>query len=469
MTLVLNSSFIILSLFFSILCDAKASSSKFSTSVLNVTQQLHQSHQVLSLKPTATLKPSPSSSSSLQLHTRDSLFNAHHKNYRSLVITRLTRDSARVSHILSKLSHVSNPSKTELLPEGLSVPVESGISSGSGEYFTRIGVGQPSRPFYMVLDTGSDVSWLQCKPCPLCYQQSDPLFDPSTSSSHAPVSCEAQPCRQLVKPSCINNWCQYRVEYGDGSYTQGHLVTETMSLGNTSLNQVVMGCGHFNLGLFRGAAGVLGLGGGPLSFTTQIKATSFSYCLVNRDSDKSSTLEFNSTRPNDSVTTKLLRNPNLSTFYYVELVGVSVGGQSVPLPDSVFVMNELGRGGVIIDSGTSITRLQTQAYEAVRDMFVAMTRHLPRTKPFQLLDTCYDLSLMKTVRVPTMSFELKDGKLWMLPVNGYLIPVDTNGTFCFAFAPSPGQVSIIGNVQQQGTRVSFDLPNSIIGFSSLKC
>ncbi|KAL6189165.1 hypothetical protein ACLB2K_040555 [Fragaria x ananassa] len=36
---------------------------------------------------------------------------------------------------------------------------------------------------YMVLDTGSDVVWLQCAPCKRCYSQTDPVFDPRKSSS----------------------------------------------------------------------------------------------------------------------------------------------------------------------------------------------------------------------------------------------------------------------------------------------
>jgi hypothetical protein len=56
----------------------------------------------------------------------------------------------------------------------------------------------------------------------------------------------------------------------------------------------VIGCGHNNEGLFIGAAGLLGLGGGSLSFPSQIITTSFSYCLVDRDSESASTLEFNS-------------------------------------------------------------------------------------------------------------------------------------------------------------------------------
>nr|XP_025653239.1 protein ASPARTIC PROTEASE IN GUARD CELL 1-like [Arachis hypogaea] len=149
---------------------------------------------------------------------RDSLFNAKHKDYKSLVLARLARDSARVDALNLKLHFALNnisksdlhPTQTELLPEDLSTPVAFGTSMGSGEYFTRVGVGQPSKPFYMALDTGSDVNWLQCKPCSDCYQQSDPVFDP-TLSSYSPLTCQAQQCQALDVSACRNGRCLYQV------------------------------------------------------------------------------------------------------------------------------------------------------------------------------------------------------------------------------------------------------------------
>lgn len=258
--------------------------------------------------------------------------------------------------------------------------------------------------------------------------------------------------------------------YGDGSFTVGDFVTETVSFGQSGLiKRVAIGCGHDNEGLFVGAAGLLGLGGGPLSLTSQIKASSFSYCLVDRDSGKSSTLEFNSPLPSDSVTAPLLKNQKLDTFYYVGLAGMSVGGEMVSVPPETFAVGQTGTGGIIVDSGTAITRLQAQAYNSVRDAFKKMTQNLRSAEGFALFDTCYDLSNLQSVRVPTVAFHFTGGKSWNLPAKNYLIPVDSTGTYCFAFAPTSSALSIIGNVQQQGTRVSYDLANSLVGFSPNNC
>lgn len=401
-----------------------------------------------------------------------------HKSYHELTLSRLARDSARVNSIKARVHlAASNSSRSEFKPEDkifrpvdFETPVTSGTSLGSGEYFARLGVGQPVRNYYMVVDTGSDVSWLQCEPCSDCYQQADPVFNPTTSSSYRSVGCTSPECTSLEISACGFTGCLYQISYGDGSYTVGELAKETLTFGTSGrFDNVAIGCGHDNEGLFVGSAGILGLGGGALSLAYQIKATAFSYCLVNRDSNSASTLEFNTAPPRDSVVASMVRNPKIDVYFYIELVGISVGGEMLQIPGSVFRMDGSGRGGVIIDSGTAVTRLTSQAYNQLRDAFQKYTQNLPKGGRFALFDTCYDLSSMSQVSVPTIALHFAGEKALTLKAENYLLPVNDNGKFCLAFAPTTGALSIIGNVQQQGTRVTYDLANRLISFSPNKC
>ncbi|WCJ21988.1 Eukaryotic aspartyl protease family protein [Euphorbia peplus] len=481
-------SFIFLTLFLLRSSYSRELSDPTTTAVLDVAATLQQAHSILSFQPqsfseqslTSVSNSSSSSSSSfsVELHPREIVYKTNHKDYKSLVLSRLERDSARVNAITTRVELIVNgisksdlkPLETEILPQDLSTPITSGTSQGSGEYFTRVGVGSPAKEMYMVLDTGSDVNWIQCQPCSDCYQQADPIFTPSASSTYSPLTCDSEQCNALQMSSCRSGRCVYQVNYGDGSFTFGDFVTETVSFGKSGgVNNIAIGCGHDNEGLFVGAAGLVGLGGGPLSLTNQLKATSFSYCLVNRDSSASSTLDFNSGPVGDPVVAPLLKSSKIDTFYYVGLTGMSVGGHALSIPETVFRLDDSGNGGVIVDCGTAITRLQTQAYNSLRDAFVSMTPNLKATSGVALFDTCYDLSGQTSVKVPTVSFQFAEGKSWDLPAANYLIPVDGTGTYCFAFAPTSSSLSIIGNVQQQGTRVSFDLANNRVGFSSNKC
>ncbi|MFS8019860.1 putative nepenthesin [Helianthus anomalus] len=439
-------------------------------------QQSDKSQKTSSETPKTT-----SSSLSFTVHPRSSIHNHHHNDYESLTRARLARDSHRVNSVITNIEIlISGTNRSEMKPvvesnsmykvEDLTTPVTSGISQGSGEYFARVGLGTPAKEYYMVIDTGSDITWLQCQPCSDCYQQTDTIYDPSGSSSYNSLPCGSQQCQALETSACRSTGCLYQVSYGDGSFTVGDFVTETVSFGNSgSVPSVAIGCGHDNEGLFVGSAGLLALGGGPLSLPSQIKATSFSYCLVDRDSDKSSTLEFNSAPPAGSVTAPLLRNPKVKTYLYVGLTGISVGGRPLSIPPSIFAVDDSGRGGAIVDSGTAVTRLQSQAYNSLRDAFTQQARNLKPTDGFSLFDTCYDFSSLTRVAVPTVSFNFAGGKTLSLRPENYLIPVDSNGKFCLAFAPTDSPLSIIGNVQQQGTRVGYDISKSVVSFSPNNC
>ncbi|KAE8697273.1 ENTH/VHS [Hibiscus syriacus] len=385
----------------------------------------------------------------LELHHLDA-FSSQETPER-LFVLRLQRDALRAEMIYSLVSKAvaRKPPRAPGVRSGFSSSIISGLAQGSGEYFTRLGVGTPPRYLFMVLDTGSDVVWVQCSPCKNCYSQTDPIFDPTKSRS-------------------------FSVSYGDGSVTFGEFSTETLTFRKNRVGHVALGCGHDNEGLFVGAAGLLGLGRGRLSFPTQAGRRfnrKLSYCLVDRSaSSKPSSMIFGDAAiPRTAVFTPLLTNPKLDTFYYVELLGISVGGARVRgVTPSLFKMDQAGNGGVIIDSGTSVTRLTRPAYIATRDAFRIGASNLKRAPDFSLFDTCFDLSGKTSVKVPTVVLHYRGADV-SLPATNYLIPVDSSGTFCFAFAGTMSGLSIIGNIQQQGFRVAFDLAGSRIGFAPRGC
>ncbi|KAK4802928.1 hypothetical protein SAY86_001131 [Trapa natans] len=432
------------------------------------------------LSAESTLLPSRESSSavSVQLHHIDAL--SSNMTPQALFHLRLQRDAARASSLSSLAAAAAAGPRgrhtTNATLAGFSSSVVSGLAQGSGEYFTRLGVGTPPRYLYMVLDTGSDVVWIQCAPCRRCYSQVDPIFNPSKSRSFKAIPCQSPLCRRLDSPGCSTRRrsCLYQVSYGDGSFTFGDFSTETLTFRGTRVTGVALGCGHDNEGLFVGAAGLLGLGRGRLSFPSQTGrrfSYKFSYCLVDRSaSSKPSSILFGSSAVSRTAHfTPLVKNPNLDTFYYVDLIGISVGGARVPgINPSLFRLDAVGGGGVIIDSGTSVTRLTRPAYVALRDAFRAGTTGLKRAADFSLFDTCYDLSGKTDVKVPTVVLHFRGADV-SLPAANYLIPVDTGGTFCFAFAGTLSGLSIIGNIQQQGFRVSFDLVGSRVGFAPGAC
>ncbi|XP_057851919.1 protein ASPARTIC PROTEASE IN GUARD CELL 2 isoform X1 [Cryptomeria japonica] len=464
-------------LIFLFLVEVVSAEKKSAYHALDVVSRLREVSSPVQVYTTSGKEEKMVSPWSLQVFHRDGLVMGN-VSYEQRLRERLERDSRRVKTLNRWVEKKLNGNEKERIEgkakiDDVGGDVISGLSEGIGEYLIRIGVGTPATMEYLVLDTGSDVTWLQCKPCSHCYNQVDPVFDPSLSTSFTAIPCDSQLCNELDTSGCDKKGCLYGVSYGDGSFTVGHFVKETLTFGTAPVKSMPIGCGQDNEGLFQGAGGLLGLGGGPLSFPSQLgsSGTTFSYCLVDRYSDSKGTLRFGpgAVSSEKSVFTALLKNPQVNTFYYVSLTSITVGELLVALPKNVSGFDEMGKGGIIVDSGTTITRLQAQAYGPLRDAFLAGTTDLPRADGMSIFDTCYDLSGRQTVEVPTISFQFSNGASLALPASNYIIPVDSYGTFCLAFAPTSRDLSIIGNFQQQGIQVSFDSTKSLVGFADNQC
>lgn len=163
--------------------------------------------------------------------------------------------------------------------------------------------------------------------------------------------------------------------------------------------------------------------------------------------------------------------PTTSSFYYVGLSGIEVGDERLPLQAGLFQLTEDGAGGVVMDTGTTVTRLPQEAYAALRDAFVGALAGgaVPRAQGVSsLLDTCYDLSGYASVRVPTVSFCFDGDARLILAARNVLLEVDM-GIYCLAFAPSSSGLSIMGNTQQAGIQITVDSANGYIGFGPANC
>ncbi|XP_020085463.1 protein ASPARTIC PROTEASE IN GUARD CELL 2-like [Ananas comosus] len=432
---------------------------------LNVHELVYATHR----PPSTTLHDTPHSQDpvhertrdepkwALKLVHRDALLPVHDRRYRQRFLQRINRDALRVAGLARHLNRTAPPVRFALNDFGSAVV--SGLDEGVGEYLVRVGIGMPEREHYLVVDTGSDVTWVQCRPCSQCYDQAEPVFDPAGSASFEGVSCGSTVCGLVNRADpCRSDRCRYAVAYEDGSYTKGTLAFETLTFGPTHVQNVAIGCGHTNHGLFNWASGLLGLGAGPLSLVGQLgpqTGGAFGYCLVSRGAGPYGSLVFGRTAavPRGAAWVPLLTNPQAPSFYYIALLGLGVGGVRLPVPEQVFQLAENGEGGVIVDTGTAVTRFPPQAYEVLRDAFVDATEGLPRGPTVSIFDACYDLSGFGTVRVPTVSLYFDGGVVLTLPARNYLVPVDGVGTFCLAFAPSSSGLSIVGNIQQEGIQM----------------
>jgi Xylanase inhibitor N-terminal/Xylanase inhibitor C-terminal len=386
------------------------------------------------------------------------------KKYKTTDIQILEQDQDRVESI-----HRHTSAKKETIGESLSVslPAQSGISYGTGNYVVKIGMGTPKKDFSVVFDTGSDLSWIQCKPCKSCYNQTDPLFDPRLSSTFSSVPCSSPDCTLLDDSSCFNGQCQYEVRYGDNSQTDGLFAQDTLTLSATdTLSNFKFGCGTSNDGLFGETDGLIGLGRERVSLISQASSkygAMFSYCLPSRSSYTGYLLIGKSSVSN-AVFTSMVQKSNTPSYYYVTLTGLKVGGQLLKVSPIAF------SAGTVIDSGTVITRLPRTAYAKLRSRFKQLMKKYRSAPSLSILDTCYDFTRYQTVSIPTISFVFSDGTTLDVDFTGILY-VSKLSQACLAFAANnrDSSIGIIGNTQQKKLRVIYDIANQKIGFGSEGC
>ncbi|CAN6199256.1 unnamed protein product [Urochloa humidicola] len=386
------------------------------------------------------------------------------------------RHKARELAALSRGATVSAPTRKD--------------SPAGGEYLMTLAIGTPPLSYPASVDTGSNLIWTQCAPCgSQCFQQPTPLYNPASSTTYrvrmcvvsSPSKCAPAP---TSTPGCL---CTYNQTYGTG-WTSGFLAAETFTFGSSPAHHyyharvpnITFGCSNAssNSGDWNGSAGLVGLARGALSLVSQLGAGRFSYCLTPfHDANSTSTLLLGPSATLDGAagvrSTPFVTNPAMfpmSDYYYLNLTGISLGTKILSIPPGTFSLNADGTGGIVIDSGTTITSIVDAAYQQVRAAVLSLVT-LPTTDGSAAtgLDLCFALASRTTAppAMPIMTLHF-DGADMVLPADSYM--VSASGMWCLAMQnQSSGLPSILGNYQQQNLHILYDIRKETLSFAPAKC
>ncbi|KAK3162446.1 hypothetical protein QOZ80_1BG0089630 [Eleusine coracana subsp. coracana] len=378
-----------------------------------------------------------------------------------------------------------------------------------------LAVGTPPQNVTMVLDTGSELSWLLCAPPGHHHQQqpAGPSFHPRSSSTFASVPCTSPQCssRDLPSPpSCDgagSHQCRVSLSYADGSTSDGALATDVFRVGSTSGDhsspplRSAFGCmsaaydSSPDAGGSGGAAasaGLLGMNRGSLSFVSQARTRRFSYCISDRD-DAGVLLLGHSDLPSSFLPLNYtpLYQPALPLPYFdrvaysVQLLGIRVGATHLPIPPSVLAPDHTGAGQTMVDSGTQFTFLLGPAYAALKSEFLKQARPaLPALNEpgfaFQeAFDTCFRSPAGRPPpvrRLPAVTLLFKGAEM---VVAGdrllYKVPGErrgADGVWCLTFGNAdmvPLTAYVIGHHHQMNVWVEYDLERGRVGLASVRC
>ncbi|XP_050880073.1 aspartic proteinase PCS1 [Lathyrus oleraceus] len=347
-------------------------------------------------------------------------------------------------------------------------------------------IGTPPQVQPMVLDTGSQLSWIQC------HKKAPPTasFDPSLSSTFSNLPCTHPLCKPRIPDftlptSCDQNrLCHYSYFYADGTYAEGNLAREKFTFSRSvSTPPLILGCATESTD----PRGILGMNLGRLSFAHQSRITKFSYCVPTRQTrpgfspSGSFYIGYN---PNSklfkyikmSIFPERQRMPNLDPLAYtIPLQGISIGGKKLSISPAVFRADAGGSGQTMIDSGSEFTYLVGEAYDKVRaDVVRAVGSRMKKDYVYGgVADMCFDSkNAVEIARlIGEMVFEFERGVEVVIPKERVLADVG-GGVHCVGIGSSDklGAASnIIGNFHQQNLWVEFDLVNRRVGFGRADC
>ncbi|KDO55326.1 hypothetical protein CISIN_1g038667mg, partial [Citrus sinensis] len=375
---------------------------------------------------------------------------------------------ARLAYLQEKIrSH--NTYQAQILPS-------NDISNSL--FYVNISIGQPPVPQFTAMDTGSSLLWVHCYPCRDCSPQLGTIFYPSRSSSYAYVPCDSEHCRYFPYARCsaYKHRCIYTQLYLIGPETSVFVSTEQLTFKNTDestihVQDVVFGCGFSTNRNFK-FSGIFGLGIGRSSLVSQLNS-SFSYCI-------------GSLHDPDYLHNKLILGDGaiidegdatplqfIDGHYYITLEAISVDGRMLDINPNIFKRDDSG-GGVMIDSGTDVTWLVKEAYEALRDE-VMIRLEGEQMRSYSWPDKlCYHGIMSSDLKgFPTVRFHFRGGAKLALEKDSMFYQPRPDA-FCMAVNPASinnryVNFSLIGMMAQQFYNVGYDIGRKQKTFQRMDC
>ncbi|XP_043700192.1 aspartic proteinase NANA, chloroplast-like [Telopea speciosissima] len=389
-----------------------------------------------------------------------------------------------------------------------SFPLLSGSFTDTASYYVTFRVGTPPQEFLLLLDTGSDLTWMNCR---LKSNQGNRnakelnttkrVFHPEHSKTFKTIPCNTTLCREdfadlMSNTVCPtpNSPCSYEYSYVSTEVAQGIFAYDTVTVNLTNgskkkIPDMLIGCTQVwnDSNSLSKADGVFGLGFNSHSFVSNVYKKfhgKFSYCLMDQYATKNVTnyLTFGHRSSTQGIPPKMKFTTLglIGDHFGVSVKGIYVNGVKLKIPAKVWDIEK--GGGVVIDSGFSLTMWVQEAYgPIIAALEKPLLGKLKRVES-ENFDSCFKVPNTTTMYeslVPKLEIEFLHGVRLKPAVSSYFIDADDTGEVkCFGFSQTPvddkeasesNSISILGSMMQQNHLWEFDILQDRLGFAPSSC
>ncbi|XP_021905719.1 aspartyl protease APCB1 [Carica papaya] len=362
-----------------------------------------------------------------------------------------------------------------------------------GLYFTYMLVGNPQRTYYLDIDTGSDLTWIQCDaPCTSCAKGANPLYKPRRGNLVPPKDslCAEVHRNQKTQYCEACDQCDYEIEYADQSSSIGVLARDELHLlianGSVTKLNVVFGCAYDQQGLLLNTLvktdGILGLSRAKVSLPSQLADQGIinnvvGHCLTTDVGGGGYMFLGDDLVPQWGMAWVPMLDGHSIGFYHTEIMKMSYGNNPLSLGE------KSGRR-VLFDTGSSYTYFPEQAYsELVASLEEVSDLGFIRDTSDPTLPICWQAKFpIRSVTdvkqfFKTLTFQL-GSKWWIIsrklrfPPESYLI-INKKGNVCLGILDGSkvrdGSTIILGDISLRGKLMVYDNVNHRIGWMQSDC
>ncbi|KAL6658482.1 hypothetical protein ACP70R_004068 [Stipagrostis hirtigluma subsp. patula] len=354
----------------------------------------------------------------------------------------------------------------------------------AGHFYVTMNIGDPAKPYFLDIDTGSNLTWLECDAgsgsCKTCNKVPHPLYKPTPKNI---VPCVHRLCTALHQDLGSNkvctkqDQCDYEIRYLDGSSSLGVFLIDKLTIpmrnGPNAGPTIAFGCGYDQGGHSSKPAvpvdGILGLGRGSVDIVSLLKdqkiiATNVighclstkggGYLLIGVDNVPSSGITWVPMAP---------RTPGKLNHYS-------------PGPATLLMATKpIGKMEVILDSGSTYTYLPDSVHkQLVSELKASIGKSLEEvTDP--ALELCWkgagpfrSVEDLKKEFKLVMSLKFDNGASMIIPPENCLI-ITGKGNACLGMLSKEIDMYLIGDITVQDQLVIYDNEKGQLGWMRSTC